>query len=524
LITPSPDHPLAAQVRAATRPRTRRLSHETLQLVRARVELPRFDPRALRPGILHLGCGVFHRAHQALMTQRAIEAEMSAMHPPLQARVPAWGIVSTSLRTRDAIESLKAQSGLYCVLERGPQRMRIQVVGSLRHLAFVPEEPETVATCFEHAAIRILTLTVSPAGYCLDPATQRLDPSHPDIAHDLRAPSPRSAPGLLVRGLAQRRANGLPPPVVLSCDNMPGNGHVLRQACIDFAALQDDGLAQWIATHAQFPCTMVDRIVPAPTRVDRADASAALGLVDAMPVSSEPYCQWVIERFDGPRPRWDVAGAEYVDDVRPWEAAKLRLLNGGHLALAYVGLLAGFETVADAIDHPDLLGYMLRFMLDEQRPTLPPSGHDIAGYAQQLVRRWRNRGITDSLSRVGRDGSVKLPARLLASLQDNLAAGRPAPCTVLAVAAWMRCATGHDGRGRRLSLPDPMADRLRRRTQAAGDDPERLVDACLGIREVFDRPLAGHPALRHALVRSVAALQAFGAVRAAAACADGSLP
>jgi fructuronate reductase len=310
--------------------------------------------------------------------------------------------------------------------------------------------------------------------------------------------------------------------VVLSCDNMPGNGRVLRQACIDFAALQDDALAQWIATHVQFPSTMVDRIVPKPTRADRTDASAALGLVDTMPLSAEPYCQWVIERFDGPRPLWEAAGAEYVSDVAPWESAKLRLLNGGHVALAYLGVLAGFETVADAIDDPDLHEFMLRFMLDEQRPTLPAHGPDIEGYVQQLLRRWGNRGISDALVRVGRDGSVKLPTRLLASLRENLAAGRPAPCTILAVAAWMRCATGHDGRGRRLSLPDSMSQRLRRRAQAAGEDPTRLVDAFLGLREVFDGDLPRAPGLRAALVSALHDLQTRGA-RAAAATAAGAM-
>jgi fructuronate reductase len=501
----------------------RRLSHAALPGMPPAVRRPSFDPLALRAGILHLGCGAFHRAHQALLTQRAIEAELSTARAASAAPASSWGIVSASLRTPDTARALKRQGGLYTVLERGAQRTQAEVVGTLRDVVFAPENPNALSACFATPDIRIVTMTVTAGGYCIDPATGRLDASHPDIRADLRAPVPRSALGLLVKGLAQRRASGIAPPAVLSCDNIAANGRTLHQACIDFAALQhDDGAAQWIAHNVQFPGTMVDRIVPATTETDCEEASAALGVLDAAPVSAEPFSQWVIERFDGPRPRWEAAGAEFVSDVAPWEASKLRLLNGGHLAIAYLGLLAGFDTVADAAADPDFADYALRFMLDEQRPTLPPSDHDIGAYARQLLARWRNPGIAHQLERVGRDGSAKLPTRLLASLRDNLRARRPAPCTLLAIAAWMRCAAGPEVSGRPLMLRDRLGVKLRRIGREAGNEPARLVDAFLAVPDIFGQDLPRRPSVRLALTRAMAALQRGGARGAIAACLSGA--
>ena len=501
----------------------RRLSYEALPLVPQTVRRPSFNPRLLRPGILHIGCGNFHRAHQAVMTQHAIECELTAAQRAHETPPPPWGIVSTSLRTPATVRALQRQQGLYTVLERGPEATSAEVIATLTRLAFLPDEVNMLLACFADPSIRIVTLTVTASGYSIDPATSRLDVEHGDIQHDLRTASSRTAVGLLVKGLAERRASGAAPPVVLSCDNMAANGRLLRQACIDFASLLDDTLAEWIAAQVQFPSTMVDRIVPATTEADREEAAAALGLADAVPVSAEPFCQWVIERFDGPRPFWEAAGAEFVQNVAPWESAKLRLLNGGHLALAYLGLLAGLHTVAEVAADPAFGAFVLRFMLDEQRPTLPPVGQDLRAYARRLLDRWRNPGIVDQLARVGRDGSTKLPARLLDPLRENLQAGRPAPCTVLAIAAWMRCATGHDGSGRLLPLRDPMAARLRHLGRQVGGDPERLVDAFLGIAEIFGDDLPQHPLLRPALVRAMIALQQGGARGAVADCLSGAM-
>lgn len=505
------------------RPPLSRLSRATIDRIAPEVRIPGFGLGPLRPGILHLGCGSFHRAHQALLTQRAVEWEHSTARRLQGSEPPAWGIVAASLVTRETTDALAAQDGLYTLLERGPERTRATVVGSLCKLVYAPDHPACLQRVFANPAIRLVTLTVTVAGYCAN-ASNRLDTTLASVQHDLRRSQPRTAIGLLVEGLRRRWRDGAPPPVILSCDNLPANGRLLRQMCLDFAALHDDRLAGWIAAQVQFPCTVVDRIVPVTTAADREDASAALGLVDAVPVCAEPFHQWVIERFDGARPRWDAAGAEYVSDVEPWEASKLRLLNGGHLAIASLGLLAGCATVADAMAVPGFSAFALRFMLDEQKPTLPPSDHDIDAYARQLLARWRSRGVVHQLDRVARDASSKLPGRLLASLRDNRRAGRPAPCTVLAVAGWMRCVAGRDDAGRSVALQDLLCASLKRQAADAAGDPVRLVDLLLAQPAIFGDDLPRDAGLRRSLTEAVAMLQQHSVRGAVAGCISGLLP
>ena len=473
--------------------------------------------------MVHLGCGSFHRAHQAFLTQQAIEAEQGLSAVRGRRQPVPWGIVAASLLTPATTQALAAQDGLYSVLERGPEHTRVSIVATLCDLVFAPARPLALRQALADPAVRIVTLTITTAGYFADPATGRLDASHPAVRQDLRLAHPKSAIGVLVDGLAQRRAKGIAPPVVLCCDNLASNGPMLRRLCIDYAALRSDRLAAWIAGQVQFPSTMVDRIVPVTTDEDRAQARCALGLVDAAPVSAEPFSQWVIEQFDGARPRWDLVGAQYVSDVGPWEASKLRLLNGGHLAVACLGLLAGCETVADAMAVPGFAAYALRFMLDEQKPTLPPSDHDINAYARQLLARWRSRGIAHRLERVARDASTKLPMRLLASLQENRLAGRPTPCTILAVAAWMRCVGGSNEAGRPIALSDPLQAQLQSAVSAAAPGPAGLVDALLGVTDVFGQDLADDASLRRWLTKAVGVLQQRGARGAVMACVAGTL-
>jgi len=499
---------------------------QTLQLSRARLHLlapevqrPSFAPGVLRPGILHLGCGSFHRAHQAFLTQRAVEWEYGAGRRLQCGAPPPWGIVATSLITPGIVDALAAQDGLYTVLERGCDRTHATLIGSLSELVYAPRDPARLRRAFADPAIRLVTLTVTVGGYGAD-AYGRLD-AGAAVRDDLHGPHPRTAIGWLVAGLRQRWRTGMAPPVVMSCDNLPSNGRLLRQLCVDMAALQDDCLSAWIARQVQFPSTMVDRIVPATSALDVQDASAALGLVDAAPVCAEPFHQWVIERFDGARPRWDAVGAEYVGDVAPWEASKLRLLNGGHLAIACLGRLAGCATIADAMTVAGFAAFALRFMIDEQKPTLPPSEHDIDAYARQLLERWSSRGIAHQVDRVARDASSKLPARLLDALRDNRRAGRPTPCTVLAVAAWMRCIAGHDDAGMAFSVPDALCARMQRRVADARDDPPRLVDVLLALPSIFGDDLPRDEKLRRELIQAVSLLQQRGARGAVAACVAG---
>jgi fructuronate reductase len=488
-----------------------RLSLRTLKHVPESVRRPTFDVTRLQPGILHLGCGVFHRAHQALFTQRAIEFERTA-------EPGAWGIIGASLVTPTLRDALKPQDGLYTLLERGTDSIQAEVIGTLRDISFVPEDPAALFARFADPAIHIVTLTVTAEAYCLDPNTGRLCTNHPSILRDLRSCTPSSAVGVLVKGLAASRAAGRPPPVILSCDNLPANGRMLRQAAVDYAALYNDSLSAWIDNSVQFPCTMVDRIVPTSTETDRQDAAGMLKLEDATPVSAEPYRQWVIERFEGPRPRWEAVGAEFVSDVEVWETSKLRLLNGTHMAIAYLGSLIGLETVADFVSDPVRAAYTAQFMLREQMPTLSSSGHDIPAYAHQLLGRWRNPAVAHQLSRIARNGSQKLAARLLVPLRENLQAGRPAPCTFLAIAAWIRCTTGYGLLNGGRHVRDPLAEHMRRVGEAAGGNQDRLLASVLQLEEVFGKDLPHREPFRAGLSKALDNLQRQGTYAAIAAC------
>jgi fructuronate reductase len=467
------------------------------------VRRPKFEIAKLKPGILHLGCGAFHRAHQAVYTQRAIEAAGGAEPAP-------WGIVGVSLRSRGLRDVLKPQNGLYTVLERGPEGLAAEIVGTLRGFCFAPEEPARLYAHFRNPDIRIVTLTVTASGYCLDATTGRLSVTHPDVVADLGASEPRSTLGVLVKGLAEVRAAGRRPPVIISCDNLASNGGTLRQALIDSAALRDDALASWIAASVQFPSTMVDRIVPALSELDPVDTDSLVGLTDGATVSTEPFRQWVIEDFEGPRPDWSSAGAEFVGDVAPWEASKLRLLNGTHMAIAYLGLLSGMKTVSAFAQDPVFAEYAKRFMLAEQMPTLPPSGHDIRAYSRELLDRWKNPGIAHQLVRVGRNGSEKLQTRLLASIAENLRSGRPARWTILAVAAWICCVSGAVGRGAAVGVEDPLSRVLARLGADAGGDPDRLVAGFMALNQIFGEDLPRNEAFRTELRDAVAAIQQRG--------------
>jgi fructuronate reductase len=316
---------------------------------------------------------------------------------------------------------------------------------------------------------------------------------HPDILHDLnQAERPRSAVGTIVYGLDRVRRQGGAPPVILSCDNVSANGRTLRQAVLDFAGLLDDKLAGWIAHNVRFPNTMVDRIVPATTDADRRDAARLLGLHDAAPVSVEPFLQWVIEEFDGPRPLWEEAGARFVTDVESFEVAKLRLLNGTHMLLAYLGALAGYKTIADTVADPLFRQFAEAFMLREQGPTVDFSPAERRAYATQLLHRLRNPAIRHEVGRVGRDGSVKLATRLMRPLRENLMAGRNGSCTILGIAAWIRGFALRDTSGTQVHLIDPSKDQMKDLCEETGEDHALQAESFLRLEEVFGPELPNH--------------------------------
>ena len=467
----------------------------------------RYSRPALRPGIVHLGVGAFHRAHQAVYTDLALE----------QAFGP-WGICGVSLRRPEVRDRLAPQDGVYTVAERDGAGQRLQVVGCLRRLLVAPEDPAAVVAQIASPATTIVSLTVTEKGYCHDPASGRLDWAHPDIMHDLAEPErPRSALGLLVAGLERRRSEHSPPPTVMSCDNLPANGRTLRGLVIALAARRDEALARWIDAEVGFPCSMVDRIVPAVTAADIARIGQALGLHDAAPVICEPFRQWVIEnRFAGPRPAWELAGAQLVADVAPYEEMKLRLLNGSHSAIAYLGWLAGFEHVCEVMSEPDFVAFVQR-MMAEIAPTLRVPD-DLDAYQATLIARFANPALAHRTRQIAMDGSQKLPQRLLGPIRDRLRAGAAIDHLCLAVAGWIRYAAGRDEQGRAIEVADPLAGRFAAISAGADGDPEALARGFLELGEVFGADLPREERFTTAVSSWVASLMTRGARATIAQC------
>lgn len=484
-----------------------RLSSATLGSLPAAVRRPAYDRSRLAPGIVHLGLGAFARAHLAEYTDDALEK-----------RFGAWGIVGASLQRPDQRDRLKPQDGLYTFLKRGPAGPELRVIGVVLDVRVAPESPAALVARLAAPETRIVSLTVTEKGYCHDPATGRLKPDHPDIVHDLAHPdAPRSAIGLLVAGLKARRAAGLGPFTALCCDNLPSNGHVLRGLVRDFAALSDDGLASWIEANGAFPATMVDRIVPATTEADIAEVAGLLGVEDAAPVIGEPFRQWAIEDvFADGRPDWHEAGAQMVSEVAPFEFMKLRMLNGAHSSLAYLGYLAGHETVAEASGDP-VFARFLRGLWAEIIPTVPaPQGVTLGDYAAALLARFQNPAIRHRTWQIAMDGSQKLPQRLLGTIRERLQAGAPIDHLALGVAAWMRYVTGTDEAGSAIDLRDPLAAELKRRADAAGRNAAALVEALTGIEAIFGSDLPREERFTRTVEKHLAALFDKGA-RATAA-------
>jgi len=446
---------------------------------------------APKPGIVHLGPGAFFRAFTALYTQDALIAGGGD-----------WGIIAASLQSPTARDQLGPQGGVYTVVEMTADGPLPRLVSSVAQVLVAPENPDALIAAMSDPAIRIVTLTVTEKGYHHAPATGHLYPDDPDIRHDLTHPDkPRTAPGFLVAALARRRAAGHLPFTVLSCDNLPHNGRLTRDVVLDLAAARDLPLAEWIARHVPFPSSMVDRITPAMTDADLTRVAELTGHDDQGAVQHEPFRQWVIEEdfVGGHRPGWEAGGAEFVRDVRPHETMKLRCLNGTHSALAYLGYLAGYETIADTVADPAFAGFCRAIWAEEIIPTLtPPQGTHLPDYCATLLRRYQNPAIRHRLWQIAMDGSQKLPQRILGTMQDALADGRETPRLALTVAAWMRYVGGVDERGQTIDIRDPMAGALRAASDGAAT-PEGKVAALLALETVFTPELSGNRTFRDAV-------------------------
>lgn len=464
----------------------------------ARADTFAYQRADLSAGIVHLGVGAFHRAHQAVYVDDILAGD------------PDWAIIGASLRSSSAAEALNPQNGLYTLTVSGSPDARTRIVGSLLEVIDASEGAEALVQRMVAPVIRIVSLTITEKGYCIDPATGRLDRSHPDIAADLETPHrPRSAIGVIVEALRRRKLSGVGPFTVLCCDNLPENGRITRNVVTEMAGLQDAVLSDWIGNNATFPSTMVDRIVPATTKDDTDAVNARTGVVDAAPVVTEPFSQWVVEdRFCAGRPPWEDAGVTFVDDVRPFEEMKLRLLNGSHSTLAYLGYLDGHETVADAIGDPDLHALVHDMMTLEVIPTLDmPTGVDLFAYRDALLQRFANRSLKHRTWQIAMDGSQKLPQRLLSTIRDRLAAGLPFERLACGVAGWMRYVTGTDMTGNPIDVRDPLADELRAIGARAGNNAETLVKAYAGVGSVFGPDLVAEPVFLQAVTRALQNLE-----------------
>jgi fructuronate reductase len=413
-------------------------------------------------GCVHIGLGAFHRAHQAVYTEEAMAAAGGD-----------WGIVGVAPHSRDVVEALEAQGGLFSVATLSAGDEAVRVVGSVVAARHAPTDADEVLALLADPRVRVVTLTVTEKAYLLDAAGRPRDDDgvRADVETDR---SPRTVPGLLARALQRRAAAGGPPLALVSCDNLPGNGRRLR-GVLEHAL--GTALGAWVSC----PNTVVDRIVPASTATTLSRAQAVLGVVDLAAVEAEPFRQWVIEDdFPGGRPAWDRAGAVIGSEVDAYERLKLRMLNGAHSTVAYLGALAGCATIADAMRMPAVAEFLQGMLLREVAPTLrPPSEVDISAYAASVLERFSNTGIGHRTLQVAMDGSQKLPQRLLASIVERRAAGAEPAGLAMGLAAWIRFCGGVADDGAALELDDPLAGVIRATLAAAGPDPRSQVCAML---------------------------------------------
>ncbi|MBR0551267.1 mannitol dehydrogenase family protein [Stakelama marina] len=483
-----------------------RLSQAATADLPAAVETPGYDRNAVTQGVVHLGIGAFHRAHQAAVFDAA-----------LRAGDLRWGITGVSLRSGSVRDQLNPQDGLYSLVVREGDQQDIRIIGAVDTVVVAPEDPQAVVAALASPDTHIVTLTVTEKGYKLDPATGRLRDDDADIAADLQSlAAPHTVPGLLVAGLAQRKAAGLPPFTAISCDNLPHNGQRLRKAVMTMARAHDKALADWIEAEGAFPQTMVDRIVPATTDEDIAALAETLGVEDRGMVKTEPFTQWVIEnRFAGPRPDFDALGVQLTDAVPPWEDAKLRLLNGSHSGLAYLGGLAGIDFVHEMVAREDARRFVETLWNEAEVTLSPPPGLDIAAYRAELMARFANSALQHRTRQIAIDGSQKLPQRLLATIAARREEGLASPALTLAVAAWMRWQGGTDDAGKPHTVDDPLADRTAAALNGC-DTAEARVKALLAINAIFPTELAADQPFRSALTEWLNILETDGALVAMA--------
>jgi fructuronate reductase len=421
-----------------------------------------------------------------------------------------YHIIGVSLRSASVANQLNPQDGLYTIVEQGSEGTKTTISSAISEVIVAPNAPSKVLDAMCQPNIHIVSLTITEKGYCHDPASGKLNLHHKDIAHDLsHLEAPRTAIGFLVGAMQRRIALQLAPMSIISCDNLPDNGHLLKQMVLTFAQKIDHKLALRIESEYTFPCTMVDRIVPATTEQDIAKFSAQLGYIDEAMVVTEPFTQWVIEdKFAGLRPAWEHAGALITDDVRAFETMKLRLLNGSHSSIAYLGFLANKKYVADVMSVEVLAAFVDYIMHKEILPSVEvPTGIDISHYCQQLLKRFANPNLHHQTYQIAMDGSQKLPQRLLNPLRHQLETGGSVIGICMVVAAWMQYASGFDLNKQAIEVQDPMARELAQITKHALTS-ESWVTEMLELDAIFGEDLKHHTHLVQTLTTCLEQLRA----------------
>lgn len=419
---------------------------------------PAYEPARHGCGIVHLGAGAFHRAHQADYTDAALAAGGGD-----------WRIIGVSLRGNEVADALNPQNGLYTLIERDAAGARAKVIGSIERIIAATHEPAALMQQLAAPSTRIVTMTVTEKAYGINRSTMTADPSHPAVAADLSKPrQPAGVLGVLTEALRLRRAAGVDPFTVLCCDNLPDNGGFVRAGIVDFARRSDPALAEWIAANVAFPSSMIDRITPASTQQTLDDAFRSTGCVDQAAVETEPFRQWVIQDwFPSGRPAWEKGGALFVDDVHPYETMKLRMLNGSHSMLAYVGFLTGRRYVRDAVGPEGFPALIARHLTAAASTLQPLAGIGLDTYAANVLARFANPAIAHETRQIAMDGTEKLPQRLLAPAVELLARGADIGPFAFAVAAWMRYCLGRLDDGATYMLNDPREAAIAKAVSAA---------------------------------------------------------
>ncbi len=458
------------------------LSSLALPELGAQVPVPSYDRRRVRTGIVHFGVGGFHRAHQAMY----VDALMNT------GRALDWGICGVGVLASDRRmqQALDAQDGLFTlVVKHADGTYEPRVIGSIVEYLFAPDDPEAVLAKLTDPATRIVSLTVTEGGYNIDSVDGAFLSHDPAVLRDLESgAAPATVFGLVTEALVRRRAGGVPPFTVMSCDNIQGNGDVARRSFSAYATMRDPALGEWVRREVRFPNSMVDRITPVTTDEDRAEVARRFGIDDRWPVMCEPFTQWVLEdSFSMGRPPLEDAGVQLVHDVEPYELMKLRLLNASHQALCYLGYLSGYRLVHEACQDPLFASFLLAYMDREATPTLAAvPGVDLERYKHQLIERFSNSEVRDTVARLCAEGSDRIPKWLLPVLRHNLAAGGPIECAVAVVAGWTRYNEGVDESGRAIVVVDRLREPLMAAAARSRSEPLAFVDQRAVFGELVD--------------------------------------